>query len=114
MSFFERLKTVPLFSELPDEDLEMLCPHVEEVALDAGQVLFEEGDPGDRAYVVMSGAVEVVKATPGGEVLLAVKSDGVLGEMALLEEAPRNASVRAPLSITVAPATITYENPLAY
>jgi len=95
VSFFERLKTVPLFSELPDEDLEMLCPHVEEVALDAGQVLFEEGDRGDRAYVVMSGAVEVVKATPGGEVLLAVKSDGVLGEMALLEEAPRNASVRA-------------------
>ena len=101
MSTFEQLRSVPLFTELPDEDLEMLCPHVEEVTLPAGELLFAEGDVGDRAYVVIDGTVEIVKATPGGEVLLALKSDGVIGEMALLEEAPRNASVRARFESTL-------------
>jgi len=91
----ERLRTVPLFSELPTEDLERLCVGMEEIELQAGTLLFSEGDLGDRAFVVLEGEIEVVKATVGGEVLLAVQSEGVVGEMALLEDAPRNASVRA-------------------
>jgi signal transduction histidine kinase len=91
----ERLRTVALFSGLPSEDLERLSVGIEHVRLPAGSLLFSEGDPGDRAYVVLEGQIEVVKATVGGEVLLAVQSEGVVGEMALLEHAPRNASVRA-------------------
>jgi signal transduction histidine kinase len=95
VSTVEQLRAVPLFSELPVEDLEGLCAGTEEVRLAAGELLFSEGDPGDRAYVVLGGQIEIVKATVGGEVLLAVQSEGVVGEMALLEDAPRNASVRA-------------------
>ncbi len=95
MSTVDQLREVPLFSELPVEDLERLCVGTEEVSLAAGELLFSEGDPGDRAYVVLGGQIEIVKATVGGEVLLAVQSEGVVGEMALLEDAPRNASVRA-------------------
>jgi signal transduction histidine kinase len=91
----ERLRTVTLFSELPADDLERLSVGIERIELPAGSLLFSEGDPGDRAYVVLEGQIEVVKATMGGEVLLAVQSEGVVGEMALLEDAPRNASVRA-------------------
>jgi signal transduction histidine kinase len=91
----ERLRTVPLFSDLPTEDLERLSVGIEEIKLPAGILLFSEGDRGDRAFVVLEGQIEVVKATVGGEVLLAVQSEGVVGEMALLEDAPRNASVRA-------------------
>jgi signal transduction histidine kinase len=91
----ERLRTVPLFSDLPTEDLERLSVGIEEIKLPAGTLLFSEGDRGDRAFVVLEGQIEVVKATVGGEVLLAVQSEGVVGEMALLEDAPRNASVRA-------------------
>jgi signal transduction histidine kinase len=58
-------------------------------------LLFSEGDRGDRAFVVLEGQIEILKTTVGGEVLLALQSEGVVGEMALLEDAPRNASVRA-------------------
>jgi len=91
----DRLRTVSLFSELPTDDLERLSVGIEEVDLGAGNLLFSEGDRGDRAFVVLEGEIEIVKATAGGEVLLAVQSEGVVGEMALLEDAPRNASVRA-------------------
>lgn len=101
MNTVERLRTVPLFSELPYQDLERLCVGVEEVNLTAGTLLFAEGDHGDRAFVVLEGQIEVVKTTVGGEVLLAVQSEGVVGEMALLEDAPRNASVRARSDVTL-------------
>lgn len=101
MSLVERLRNVPLFSELPDEDLERLCRGTEEVHLPAGELLFSEGDEGDRAFVVMDGQIEIVKATAGGEMLLALQTEGVVGEMALLENAPRNASVRARADTTL-------------
>jgi len=97
----QRLRTVSLFSELPIEDLERLSVGIEEVRLPAGAVLFSEGDRGDRAFVVLEGQIEIVKASVGGEVLLAVQSEGVVGEMALLEDAPRNASVRARSATTL-------------
>ncbi len=49
MSTVEQLRAVPLFSELPEEDIEGLCAGTEEVRLAAGELLFSEGDPGDRA-----------------------------------------------------------------
>ncbi|MDR9451120.1 MAG: cyclic nucleotide-binding domain-containing protein, partial [Acidimicrobiia bacterium] len=101
MNTVQRLRTVPLFSELPTEDLERLSVGIEEVHLPAGALLFSEGDRGDRAFVVLEGQIEIVKATVGGEVLLAVQSEGVVGEMALLEDAPRNASVRARSDVTL-------------
>ena len=101
MNTVQRLRTVPLFSELPTEDLERLSVGTEEVHLPAGTLLFSEGDRGDRAFVVLEGQIEIVKATVGGEVLLAVQAEGVVGEMALLEDAPRNASVRARSDVTL-------------
>ena len=95
MSHLDLLRNVPLFSGLPEEDLERLCVGTEDVRLPAGELLFSEGDEGDRAFVVLNGQIEIVKAAAGGEVLLAVQTEGVVGEMALLEDAPRNASVRA-------------------
>ncbi|MBI4197542.1 MAG: cyclic nucleotide-binding domain-containing protein, partial [Chloroflexi bacterium] len=90
------LRKVPLFAGLAEADLEHLCRMAEEVRLPAGQVLFPEGSAGDKAYVILEGEVEVVKESSGREVLLAVRPPGdVIGEMALLEETPRTATVRA-------------------
>jgi signal transduction histidine kinase len=92
------LKKVELFAGLPPADLERLGQIVEEVKLPAGQELFAEGSPGDRAYIIQKGELEVVKSSDGHEVLLEVHANKpglVIGEMALLEEAPRMASVRA-------------------
>lgn len=96
MDALERLKQVGLFSDLSDDDLRRVCRDVTQLRLEPGELLFEENDHGDSAYVVTSGSVEVVKATEGREALVAVREAGsVIGEMALLQEEPRMASVRA-------------------
>ncbi len=95
-SVLEELRLVPLFAELAEDDLVRLCEGVERLTLGSGELLFAEGDEGDRAYVVHQGELEVVKITGTREVLLAVRGPGdVIGEMALLDAAPRMASVRA-------------------
>jgi signal transduction histidine kinase/predicted CoA-binding protein len=90
------LRKVSLFADLPEEDLTRLCEMIEEVHLAAGQELFAEGSPGERAYVIQSGELEIIKASGNRPVLLAVRKSGdVIGEMALLEDAPRTATVKA-------------------
>lgn len=91
-----RLRQVSLFAGLSDDDLSRICAEATDLRLAPGEVLFHEGDRGDRAFLVASGEVEVLKATGTSEAVLAVRSDGeVIGEMALLEAAPRSATVRA-------------------
>jgi signal transduction histidine kinase len=92
----QRLAVVPLFAELPADDLARVCAGALELRLAAGDQLFAEGDPGEHAYVITSGEVEIRKASLGREVLLAVRHAGeVIGEMALLQQEPRNATARA-------------------
>jgi signal transduction histidine kinase len=92
----EFLKKVPLFSDLSEDDLKHLSEDAQEVHLPAGEQLFEEGSPGNRAYVIRDGLIEVVKKSAGREILLALQEPpAVVGEMALIENKPRNASVRA-------------------
>ena len=96
MQLYDVRKKVPLFAGLLEADLEHLGQEIEEVRLAAGEELFAEGSPGDRAYVVTKGQLEVIKASSGREVLLNVLEPvEVVGEMALLEDKPRMASVRA-------------------
>jgi NADH dehydrogenase len=60
-----------------------------------GQTVFHEGDLGDRVYIILSGSAEVVRSTGAGETVLAQLTAGeYFGEMALLNRAPRNATVR--------------------
>lgn len=93
---YDFLRKIPLFADLSEDDLSRLCEMVEQVRLPAGQELFAEGDPGDRAYVIEKGELEVVKTSGGRPVLLAVRKPGeVIGEIALLEDTPRTATVRA-------------------
>ena len=93
---FERFRQVGLFADLDEDDLARICSQAGSVRLEPGEVLFREGDWADQAFVVTEGQVEVLKTTDRREVLLAVRGeDDVIGEMALLEQAPRSATVRA-------------------
>ncbi len=94
-SFIPFLRNVYFFKELDEGVLERisgLC-HAEDQR--AGDVLFEEGDPADKFYMIMEGAVEVWKESlRGTKDLLAVHGKGHLfGEMALIDELPRSAAV---------------------
>jgi signal transduction histidine kinase len=99
---FDFLKNVTLFNDLGDEDLRRICSRTTERRLEPGEVLFNQGDTGDRAYVIRDGELEVLKISGGREVLLAVRRSGdVVGELSLLEEAPRMASARARGPVTL-------------
>ena len=91
------LGRVPLFQGLPRADLERIAELVNPREVQEGEFLFREGDPGDKFYIVFSGAVEILKERPlGDHERLAVKRSGeAFGEMSLLNDAPRSASVRA-------------------
>lgn len=91
------IKQIPLFAGLGDAELHYLADILSEMNIPAGQLLFQEGDPGDCFYVILSGNVEILKAlgTPD-ERLLNTRGPGeFFGEMSLLDpDGRRTASVR--------------------
>lgn len=69
---------------------------IERKVVYAGDLIFKEGEPGDRAYIVERGMIEIYKNVPTGEVVLGtIKKGGLFGEMALIDNAPRMAAARA-------------------
>lgn len=93
---FDRLREVPLFGELDDAHLRTVCEGASERRLAAGDRLFDEGDAGDSAYLITAGQVEIWKMVENRRVRLALRGEGhVIGEMSLLEETPRTATVDA-------------------
>src|SRR5215213_11129187 len=91
----DELRKIPLFADLSEEDLEQLYKMAETVSIPAGHLVLREGDPGDSLYVLLDGELEVIKRQGSQDILLAVYKPGqFFGEMALLEQAPRSASVR--------------------
>ena len=87
----ELLRGIPIVAPLPPASIERLAQALEPVELAAGSVLFRSGDTGDRFYVVESGDLGVDLAT-GTKV---ERAGGWVGEIALLREIPRTATVRA-------------------
>ncbi|HTN23159.1 MAG TPA: patatin-like phospholipase family protein [Solirubrobacteraceae bacterium] len=89
------LAEVPLLADLPLALRERLGCEAREVAVSAGEWLFHEGDAAHCAYVVRSGRLDVVAEGDPPVVIRAVKRGTVLGELALLQEGRRSASVLA-------------------
>jgi CRP-like cAMP-binding protein len=96
----DHLRNVPLFSRCSGRELRIVARHAEAVHLPAGSVLFEEGDTGDAFYIVLEGEAEVRRGT--GRRLNSVGVGGWFGELALLDAAPRSASVVATSDLEVA------------
>ena len=86
------LKSSPLFRPLPGEELARVASLADTVHLDADQALFQQGDPGDAFYMVVTGRVAVEVGTR--QVASFGPHEGI-GEMALLDGKPRSATVRA-------------------
>ena len=92
-----------LFAALDADAQEALRRSMVEVKLSRGQVLFSEGDPGDRLYVVTQGKIKLGRsAADGRENLLAVLGPGeMFGELSLFDPGPRTATATAITSATL-------------
>ena len=86
------LQRMPVFAPLPPMALEAVARSVVEVTVAAGEEVIRQGEPGDRFYAVADGSFDVVRS---GELLGTVERGGGFGEIALLANVPRTATVTA-------------------
>ena len=91
------LRNVMLFANLPESELESVANLCYERKLERGEVLAEQGGPGDELFLVTEGFVEV---SIGGQdeanrVVVNLGRGQIIGEMALIDQGPRSATVRA-------------------
>jgi len=98
----ELLRHVELFNQLTDEQLAKLAEHSRELNFRKHAILMTEGDMGETMYVIKQGSVKVfVSDEDGRELVLYEQGNGaVIGDISLLDDAPRSASV-----ITLEPST---------
>ena len=94
--FFDFLRSIPFFEELSNDDIHSISKYCTDSVFEPGKILFDEGDPADMFYIIMDGEVEVWKAYgTDDEDMLAVHGNGKLfGEMALIDNMPRSATVK--------------------
>ena len=98
------LRQAPLFSSLDDEAVAALGASMGETKVRRGEVLFHEGDAGDKLYIVIDGKVKLGRTSPDGrENLLGILGPGqMFGELALFDPGPRSATVTAVVDSTFA------------
>lgn len=93
----EFLKTVRLFREFAEPDLQALTGQLRDRKLRKGHVLFREGDGGEEMFLVREGTVLVSKSVTGKveQVLARFGPGDFFGEMSLFDQSPRSATIQA-------------------
>ncbi|MGH9968965.1 MAG: DUF1003 domain-containing protein [Pyrinomonadaceae bacterium] len=93
----ELLKGIAIFELLHDDDRQELAKVVDSQQLQAGETLFQAGEPGESLFIVRSGSIELfIKDTAGQRIVLTVAEEGQLfGELSLLDSGPRTATALA-------------------
>ena len=94
----QALSGVPLFAACSKRDLQIIARHMQVVAVPAGTALMREGDHGDAFYIVLDGRAVVESA---GRAVGNLRAGDFVGELALLDPAPRNATVTTAVDTTV-------------
>ena len=83
------LKSVPMFAETPESVLSGISEIMREQRMDAGEVIFSEGELGDCLYIIYDGLVSIQN---GGQELAKLGSREIFGELAMLDPEPRSAT----------------------
>ena len=98
------LEQIPFFDDLSEDEMSTLMNYMSLYELDAGEVLFKEDEMGQYVSFVVEGKMDVLKKSiTGTEISIATISHGyAIGEMALIDQAPRSATVRAKTKATLA------------
>ena len=93
---FEFLRRMPLFAGIEPAKLKLLAFMSERVGFDDGKFLCHQGDQADAAYLIIEGEADIILEGPGGPLTVAtLGANDIVGEMAILCNAPRSATVRA-------------------
>lgn len=99
MTLSKILKQGPIFKNLSDEAIEKLAAKMTTRTLQASEILFNLGDPGNELIVVQEGKIAIympdVNRPQAGQALRIFQDNELLGEMALIDRLPRSASARA-------------------
>jgi CRP-like cAMP-binding protein len=92
----ELLRRVPLFAGVAPSKLKLLAFTSDRVSYRPGDVLFKQGDPGDAAYVVLSGTADILVDAGADQIRVAtIESNSIIGEIAILCDVARTATVKA-------------------
>ncbi len=97
----EVLRKIPLFANIDPAKLKLMCFASERLTYHADQNLFQQGEVGDAAYIIIEGTANVVVETKDGPLVVAqfAKND-IVGEIAILCDVPRTATVTATSELT--------------
>jgi cAMP-dependent protein kinase regulator len=87
-----RLKEIPIFSHLSDEEAKRLAAFATETSVADGQILMKQGDYSTELIGIEEGTADVIQ---DGNKIASLKEGDLIGEMGLLEHEPRNADVIA-------------------
>ena len=97
----ELLRNIPLFAKIDASKLKLLAFTSQRLTYNADDIVFEQGDAGDAAYIIIGGEADVIVGTPGGPLVVAtLKQNEIVGEIAILCDVPRTATVRAKTQLT--------------
>ena len=92
----EILRGIPLFAKIEPAKLKLLAFTSQRLSFAVGEALCRQGEPGDSAFIVLEGDAEISIDTPAGKVIVAkVTRNAVIGEIAILCDVPRTATVTA-------------------
>jgi CRP/FNR family transcriptional regulator, cyclic AMP receptor protein len=87
-----RLKEIPIFSDLADDEAKRLAAFASETSVAEGQILMKQGDYSTELIGIQEGTADVIQ---DGKKIASLKEGDLIGEMGLLEREPRNADVIA-------------------
>ena len=106
MDVFEeakQLSRVPLFSKLDASKLKLIAFTSEQLSMSDGDYLFHFNDPSDSIFLILEGTLEVIAEHEDGrvDVIVERQKNEIIGEMGVISNAPRSATIRAAGSATV-------------
>ena len=98
----EALRRVPLFRGIDETKLRLLAFISDRTEYQQGERLCSQGEPGDSAFIILKGKADVLVNTPEGEKTVAqVSENNIVGEIAILCDVPRTASLIASTEMDV-------------
>ena len=97
----ELLRNIPLFAKIEPSKLKLLAFTAQRLTYNAGDSLFHQGDEGDSAYIIVDGDADVLVDSPSGPITVAtVGKNDFVGEIAILCDVPRTATITAKTTLT--------------